>query len=67
MKIGVEIAVTGIVIDNIPINLEYYDELLVLCIDDKIRKKIDKQIKDFSEDIQAKVKVQLLKEYFISL
>ena len=67
MKVGVEIAVTGIVIDNIQRNLEYYDKLLVLCIDDKIRKKIDKQIKGFSEDIQAKVKVELLKEYFISL
>jgi len=67
MKLGVEIAITGIVVDNIPKNLEYYDQILVLCIDDKIRKKIDKQIKGFSEDIQAKVKVELLKEYFISL
>ena len=34
---------------------------------DRIKKKIEKQINGLAEDIRAKVKVQLLKEYFIPL
>ena len=66
MKIGVEIAVTGIVVGNISDNLKYYDMLLVLCIDDKVKEKVTKQIQKLG-DFGDMVKIDLLKSYFVSL
>ena len=66
-KLGVEIAVTGVVIENIPKNLEYYDRMLILCIDTAMKKKITKQIAGFDEEIRGKIAIELLKEYFIPL
>jgi hypothetical protein len=63
-RIGLEIVLSSFAVENTTIHLKYVEELRILCTD---KKKISKQIKDLSEDIQAKVKIQLLKEYFISL
>jgi len=66
-KIGVEVVITGLVVENIPKNLEYYDEMLVLCIDNAMKKKITKQIAGLDEEIRKRVTIELLKEYFIPL
>jgi hypothetical protein len=63
-RIGLEVVLSSLAVDNITTHLKYVDELRILCTD---KKKISKQIKDLDEDIQAKVKIQLLKEYFIPL
>jgi hypothetical protein len=63
-RFGLEIVLSSFAVDNVTTHMKYVDELRILCTD---KKKISKQIKGFSEDIQAKVKIQLLKEYFIPL
>ena len=66
-KLGIEIVVTNLVVENIPKNLEYYDELLILCLDEGVEKKVVKQISVFDKEIRKKITIGLLKEHFISL
>ena len=66
-KIGVEIVVTGIEIDNIPCHLSYYDRILVLCLDDRKRRTVEKQISKLSDELKTRIEVGLTKVYFTSL
>ena len=64
--IGLEIVISTLVVDNLRVNLSCYDEMLILCVDEKMKKKVTKQIEDL-DDIRDRITVRLLKEYFIAL
>jgi hypothetical protein len=68
-RIGIEVVISGLVVDNLTKYLSsgYFDEMLVLCIDSKKQKEMVKQIGRIDEEIKKHTKVQLLKGYFISL
>jgi hypothetical protein len=68
-RIGVEIVVSGLVVENITkfILMGYFDEMLILCIDDKKREAMEKSIKGLSDDIRKKVSIGLLKDHFVVL
>ncbi len=68
-KIGGEVVISGLVVDNLTkyLSTGYFDEMLVLCIDPKKQKEMVKQIEKLGEEIKAQIKVQLLKGYFISI
>lgn len=65
-KLGIEIVITGLVAENIPKNLEYYDELLILCLDDNVKQKVLKQVEKHV-GLSDSVKVGLLRDHFIPL
>ena len=66
-KLGIEVVITGLVVENLPKNLEYYDKMLILCVDNAMKKKITKQIAGLDEEIRKRVTIDLLKKYFIPL
>ena len=68
-RIGVEIVVSGLVIDNLGryISKEYYGEVLVLCIDFEKKKEMVRLIEGLGSDVKKKIKIELLKDYFIEL
>lgn len=68
-RIGVEIVVSGLVIENLVryISKGYYGEVLVLCIDVGKKKEMVRLVESLESDVKEKVKVQLLKGYFIEL
>ena len=53
-----------LVIDNLERHLKLFGEILILCIDNKKKREIEKKIADL---ILKPIRVELLKEYFISL
>ena len=63
-SIGVEIVVSGLVIENLGKHLSYCDEVLILCIDSKKKKEMEKAIRKV---YVKRVKIDLLKNYFILL
>jgi len=69
IRIGVEIVISTLVIENLGkfISKCYFDEMLVLCIDDKKKGEMKKAIGKLDDNIREKVKVELLKDYFISI
>lgn len=65
-RIGVEMVIKKLMLENLPRLLEsYYDEMLVLCIDEKNRARLEKKITELG--FGGKVSVDLLKDYFVSL
>jgi hypothetical protein len=44
-----------------------FDEIRILCIDDDKRKELLKMVNELGDDIKGKVKVELLKDYFVAL
>ena len=63
-SLGAEVVVSGLVVENLSKHLSYYDEVLILCIDTKKKKEVEKAIRKL--DI-SRVRIDLLKNYFISL
>ena len=68
-RIGVEIVVSGLVIDNLAryISKGYYGEVLVLCIGVEKKKEMVRLIEGLGDDVKEKIKIELLKDYFIEL
>jgi len=65
-NIGIEIVITGLVADNLPKHLSYFDRVLILCAKEK-KKEMEKLVGGLGLDVQNKVEIGLLKDYFISL
>lgn len=63
-KLGIEVVVNTLVIENLERHLRLFEEILILCIDKKKKREIEKEIADL---ILKPVRVELLKEYFIPL
>ena len=63
-NIGIEVVVTGIEFENIPRHLKYYSEIIIACIDAEKKKEVERVVKGMNEDIQKRLSVKLLKEYF---
>lgn len=68
-RIGVEVVITTLIIENVVKHLStnYHDETLILCVDEKKRGELETQIERIGEQLKGKIKVELLKEYFITL
>ena len=65
-NLGIEIVITGLVADNLPKHLSHFDRVLILCAKEK-KKEMEKLVGGLSPDVQMKVEVGLLKDYFIPL
>jgi len=65
--IGIEIVLTSLAVENIPNHLKYCEELLILVPDERRQKQTEKLIEGLSGDFREKVRVDLLKNYFITL
>ena len=63
-RLGVEVVLNTFVADNLKQHLSYYEEVLILCIDDKKKREVERQIGNV---ILKRIQVDLLKNYFISL
>jgi hypothetical protein len=63
-KLGIEIVVNTLVIENLERHLRIFDEILILCIDNKKKREIEKKIADL---ILKPIRVDLLKNFFITL
>lgn len=63
-KLGVEVVLNTFVADNLKQHLSYYEEVLILCIDDKKKREVQRQLGNV---ILKRIQVDLLKNYFISL
>ena len=63
-KLGIEIVVNTLVIENLERHLKLFEEILILCIDKKKKREIEKQIGNL---ILKPIRVELLKDYFIPL
>lgn len=68
-RIGVEVVIWSLVVDNLVkyISTGYFDEMIIVCIDDNKQKEMENLISKLDDDIQKKVRIMLTKEYFISL
>lgn len=68
-RIGVEVVISGLVVDNLGkyISTGYFDEMVIVCISSDKQKEMEKLIGGLSDDVQEKVRVELAKEYFVSL
>ena len=68
-RIGVEVVVSGLVVDNLEkfIAGDYYDEMLVLTIDLEKMKEMEKLITVLSDETRKRVKIQLLRGYYFTL
>ena len=68
-RLGAEIVISGLVVDNLTryISSGHYDEVLVLCIDSKKREEVIRLTRSLSNDVRSKIKIQLLKGYYIAL
>ena len=62
-KIGVEVVIESLVADNLSTHTKYYNQILILVIDDKKKREIEKHI----GKLGSQVEVDLLKNYFIKL
>jgi len=66
-SIGFEVVVSGLVVGNLEKHLSYYDEMIVGCIDSGKEKEMIKLIENLTDGVRKRVKVELLKKYFVSL
>lgn len=66
-NICIEIVVSMLVYENIERHLSVYDEMYVLCLDDKKRMEVKSGISELSDDLRGRIKVELTGDYFVRL
>ena len=64
---GIEMVITSLQTENLPVHLEYYDEVLILVLDRKKEKEVKKSIKSLDKDDRKRVQIDYFKNYFISM
>lgn len=63
-RIGIEVVISALMVENVKKFVDVFDRLIILAINDKKKKEIEKM---FSDDISMRIEIGLTKDYFVEL
>lgn len=68
-RIGAEVVISGLVVDNLAryISSGHYGEVVIMCIDPNKRNEMIRLTRKLSNDVRSRIKIELLKEYYVAL